>query len=72
MTRHLLITGATGFVGNTVCDQAVHHGLSIAGALRMRVEVPSCIESLVVGEINGLTGWGNALRDVNVVVTCSP
>ena len=68
MTRHLLITGATGFVGKAVCEQAVHHGLSVKGALRIRVEVPSCIEPFVVGEINGLTGWGNALRDVNVVV----
>jgi nucleoside-diphosphate-sugar epimerase len=68
MTRHLLITGATGFVGKAVCEQAVHHGLSVKGALRIRVAVPSCIEPFVVGEINGLTGWGNALRDVNVVV----
>ena len=68
MTRHLLITGATGFVGKAVCEQAVHHGLSVKGALRTRVEVPRCIEPFVVGEINGLTGWGNALRDVNVVV----
>ena len=68
MTSRLLITGATGFVGKAVCEQALHHGLSVKGALRIRVEVPSCIEPFVVGEINGLTGWGNALRDVNVVV----
>jgi nucleoside-diphosphate-sugar epimerase len=68
MTNRLLITGATGFVGKAVCEQAVHHGLSVKGALRIRVEVPSCIEQLVVGEINGLTGWADALRDVNVVV----
>jgi nucleoside-diphosphate-sugar epimerase len=68
MTKRLLITGATGFVGKAVCEQAVHHGLSVNGALRIRVEVPSCIEPFVVGEINGLTGWGNALRDVNVIV----
>ena len=68
MTKRLLITGASGFVGKAVCEQAVHHGLSVRGALRMSVEVPSCIEPFVVGEINGLTCWGNALRDVNVVV----
>ena len=68
MTMHLLITGATGFVGKAVCEQAVHHGLSVRGALRIRVEVPSCIEPFVVGEINGLTDWGSALRDMNVIV----
>ena len=51
-----------------MCEQAVHHGLSVIGALHIRVEVPSCIEPFVVGEINGLTGWGDALRNVNVVV----
>ena len=68
MNRHLLITGATGFVGKAVCEQAVHHGLSVIGALRIRVEVPSCIEPFVVGEINVATDWGTALRDVNVIV----
>ena len=68
MTKRLLITGTTGFVGKAVCKQAVRYGLSVKGALHISGEVPSCIESLVVGEINGLTGWGNVLRDVNVVV----
>ena len=68
MNRHLLITGASGFVGKAMCEHAVHHGLSVKGALRMRIEVPSCIEPYVVGEINGLTGWRNALSDVNLVV----
>jgi len=68
MTRHILITGATGFVGKAACEHAVHHGLSVKGALRIRGQVPSCIEPLVVGEINGMTDWGSALRDVNVIV----
>ena len=68
MTKQLLITGASGFVGKAVCEQAVDQGLFVKGVLRLRGEVASCIESLVVGEINGVTSWGNALRDVNIVV----
>ena len=68
MTPQLLITGATGFVGKAVCERAVRHGSAVNGALRMRVEVPSCIDSFVVGEINVATDWGSALRDVNAVV----
>ena len=68
MTKRLLITGATGFVGKAVCEQAVHDGLFVRGALRIRVEVPSSIEPFVVSEINVATDWGSALRDVNVIV----
>jgi nucleoside-diphosphate-sugar epimerase len=68
MTKRLLITGSSGFVGKALCEQAVHHGLAINGAQRTCREVPSFIEPFVVGEINGVTDWGNALRDVNVVV----
>ena len=68
MTKRLLITGATGFVGKAVCEQAMHHGLSVKGALRIHGGMPGCIEPFVVGEINVATDWGTALRDVNVIV----
>lgn len=68
MRLRVLVTGATGFVGKAVCEQAVRHGLAVKGAFRIDGEVPSCIEPFVVGEINGSTVWGDALRNVNVVV----
>jgi nucleoside-diphosphate-sugar epimerase len=68
MTPCLLVTGATGFVGKAVCEQAVRHGIAVNGALRIRGEMPSCIEPFVVGEINVATDWGSALRDVNAVI----
>ncbi|MFI5447127.1 UDP-glucose 4-epimerase family protein [Polaromonas sp. UC242_47] len=68
MTLHLLVTGATGFVGRAVCEQAARHGFSVKGALRVSRAVPSYVEPVVVGEINGATDWGGSLRDVNAVV----
>jgi nucleoside-diphosphate-sugar epimerase len=68
MTPRLLITGATGFVGKAVCELAVRRGLAVKGALRMPGDVPGCVESFVVGDINDSTDWGVALRDVNAVV----
>ena len=68
MTKRLLITGATGFVGKAVCEQAMQHGLSVKGALRIHGGVPSCVEPFIVGEINAATDWGSALRDVSVIV----
>lgn len=68
LAMRILITGATGFVGQAVCAQAVHHGLAVRGALRKFVELPGSIESIVVGEINGATNWTAALRDVDIVI----
>lgn len=68
MTQCILVSGANGFVGNAVCKQAVDYGICVKGATRVRVVVPSYIESFEVGEINGSTAWTHVLRDVNVVV----
>jgi nucleoside-diphosphate-sugar epimerase len=68
MTKRLLITGATGFVGMAVCEQAMHHGFSVKGAVRIQGGVSGCIEPFVVGEINVTTDWSSALRDVNFIV----
>lgn len=68
MTQRILVSGANGFVGKAVCKQAMDYGICVRGATRTRVEVPSCIESFEVGEINGSTAWTHVLRDVNVVV----
>jgi nucleoside-diphosphate-sugar epimerase len=68
MTKRLLITGATGFVGKAVCEQAMHQGFSVKGAVRILGELSVCIESFVVGEINISTDWRNALRNVDVIV----
>ena len=68
MTKRLLITGATGFVGTAVCEQAMHLGLSVKSAVRIHGGVSGCTEPFVVGEVNVATDWGSALRDVNVVI----
>jgi nucleoside-diphosphate-sugar epimerase len=68
MTKRLLITGATGFVGKAVFEQAMHQGFSVKGAVRIHGEASGCIESFVVGEINISTDWRNALRNVDVIV----
>ena len=67
MTKRLLVTGATGFIGKALCELAVRRGLAVQGAFRKSGEVPNCIEPFVVGEINRATDWSSALRDVSAV-----
>jgi nucleoside-diphosphate-sugar epimerase len=68
MTLRLLVTGASGFVGQAVCVQALRRGLTVRAALRKHGELPGSVEPALVGEINGATDWGSALRDVDIVI----
>jgi nucleoside-diphosphate-sugar epimerase len=68
MTLRVLLTGASGFVGQALCARAVHQGISVRGALRKRGKLPSSVEPAMVGEINGATDWDSALREMDVVM----
>lgn len=68
MALQVLITGASGFIGQAVCKQAVRQGFAVRTALRKLGELPAGVETAVVGEINGATEWSGALRDVDVVI----
>jgi nucleoside-diphosphate-sugar epimerase len=68
MSLRILFTGASGFVGQALCTQVVTRGFSARAALRTNAEVPSSVESVVVGEINSTTVWDSALRGVDAVI----
>jgi nucleoside-diphosphate-sugar epimerase len=69
MTKRVLVTGATGFVGSVLCDAAVRSGYVIRAALRTEHRVPAAVsERVVVGDINAGTDWNQALRNVDLVL----
>ncbi|HKQ13560.1 MAG TPA: NAD-dependent epimerase/dehydratase family protein [Steroidobacteraceae bacterium] len=69
MTERVLVTGATGFVGSELCRLLVQSGYRVRAALRTPRPVPASIaEQIVVGEIDDVTEWQSALRDVQYVV----
>jgi nucleoside-diphosphate-sugar epimerase len=63
-----LITGVTGFVGQSLCVQAVRQGYSVRGAVRKNGTLPEVVEPVVVGGINAETDWRHALGGVDVVI----
>jgi len=68
MTR-VLVTGATGFVGQTLCELLTESGYTVRAALRTARPVPPSIaETVVVGDIDATTEWETALRDVDSVI----
>lgn len=64
----ILVTGANGFVGRSVCAHAVRDGWSVRGAVREPRNLPDGVEPVVVEKIDGATDWAHALGEVDVVV----
>lgn len=65
----VLVTGAAGFVGRTLCDVLTTAGYVVRATLRTAAaQVPRAMESAVIGSIGPDTDWTEALRGVNCVV----
>ena len=64
----ILVTGANGFIGQSLCAEALRRGLQVRGATRSACELPAGAEFAVVGAIDSETDWADALRGVDVVI----
>jgi nucleoside-diphosphate-sugar epimerase len=62
-----LITGASGFVGQTLCAELIRRQVSIRAAVRRHSPAANA-EQIVVANIDGKTDWAAALRGVSVIV----
>lgn len=75
--KRVLVTGANGFVGRTLCPYLAGKGYWVRAAVRQNQNASgeengeglNGVESVFsVGDIGPDTGWGDALKDVEVVV----
>jgi len=65
----VLVTGATGFVGRTLCAVLARSGHVVRAALHNDRAIPAHVsETAVVGDIGSRTDWGAALEDISVVI----
>ena len=66
----VLVTGANGFVGRSLCEQLMDLEYSVRGALRRAGLPEECrgFEQVVVGDIGPVTNWEKALAGVDCVV----
>lgn len=73
---HLLITGATGFVGKALCEAANYFGAHVRAASRQSFDFGAGIENSVIPDLGGIGNLSinapevlrNAVKDVDVVV----
>lgn len=68
VTARWLITGASGFVGRALCEEAASRGVHVRGATRNACHLPGLAENVIVSTLDGETSWAAALHDVDVVI----
>jgi nucleoside-diphosphate-sugar epimerase len=67
-TKKILVTGATGFVGRSLCRSLKSSGYIVCPTSRAQPSNQSKIKYFVTGNINGDTDWSQILTDVDVVI----
>jgi nucleoside-diphosphate-sugar epimerase len=66
---HLLVTGATGFIGRHFCETACGRGQEVRAVVRSsRGALPASVQAVHIGHIDAQTDWSQALADIDVVV----
>lgn len=69
--KNVLVTGASGFIGQALCSRLFADGWGVRATLRNsgrgHALVPGC-EQVVVGEIGPDTDWLTLLKEVDIVV----
>jgi nucleoside-diphosphate-sugar epimerase len=67
--RRILVTGATGFVGRSVCTALTREGFIVRAALHVERPLPEHVaEGVLVGDIAESTDWSRALDGIDAVV----
>jgi nucleoside-diphosphate-sugar epimerase len=64
----ILVTGASGFVGSAVLNEALRRGLKIRPVFRTIDSSIKHYETVIVPELNGATDWSQSLRGVDVLI----
>jgi nucleoside-diphosphate-sugar epimerase len=68
MAGIVAVTGANGFVGRALCTEAVKRGLVVRGITRSPCILPTGVENVAVGNVDGSTEWADALAGCDVVI----
>ena len=67
----ILVTGANGFIGRTLCKRMLADGYQVRGTVRsatQKMALPSRVEMVPVGNIHSQTDWSKALFGIDTIV----
>ena len=69
LESRVLVTGASGFVGRTLCDTLAKAGYRVRAAVRDPQRAPpEAAETVTVGELGAQTRWQEALEGVDLAI----
>jgi nucleoside-diphosphate-sugar epimerase len=68
MKTRVLVTGASGFIGRSLCERLQEAGFWVRAAVRTVSNASKGDEQSTVGEIGPDTDWSKALEGIDVVV----
>ena len=66
--KRVLITGASGFIGQHIVRVLCNHNYILRKAVRDGNKNDCAPDISIVGNIDGMTSWKKALRDVDIVI----
>lgn len=66
--RRVLVTGASGFIGQGVIPALAAAGIAVRAAVREPRPIAAGVESAVVGDLRKPVNLSEAMRDVNAIV----
>ena len=71
--KKILVTGASGFIGQALCNKLIKLNLIVCATVRnpMPHSVSNDFECISVGNINLETNWKNALKKVDYIIHCA-
>lgn len=70
MTDYLTaVTGATGFVGSSLCNELRNRNMSVRALVRNKATLRD--DEMTIGSIGPTTNWGSVLTDVDTVIHCA-
>lgn len=64
----VLVTGANGFLGSSLCHDLVSRGYKVKGATRLATVLGGGVESCPVGALDETIDWSRALQNIEVVI----
>ena len=68
----VLVTGASGFVGNATCARLVTQGTNVIGSVRHLPTQPlPGVDYRFVGDLDANTDWRDALTGVDTIIHCA-
>ena len=68
VSKRVLVTGASGFIGQPLVRALVRAGYAVRAAMRRPVPFPDAVDVVIVPDFRDPFSWDAILREIDVVI----